>query len=122
MLTVDSTLSDVPQYPATTTQIPRAMGKGQLVVRPIPSQTPSPAWNSGECGTAPRAPLLFHFQGFLHYLVPNSCMDRLLVRASEARNRGQIVSSFLIVMGLGPDSLRVINKNPGKGQLCLTRR
>lgn len=58
-----------------------------------------PAWDRREPGTVPWFPPISS-QGFLLYLVPDSSPDGLLVRASEARNRGETVESFLIVMGL----------------------
>ena len=83
----------LPTPPATTSQIPRAVGQGQLVVSLNPSQTPIPAWDHRGCGPALWAPLLFSFQGFLHCLVLNSYTNEVLVRASEARNRGEAMLS-----------------------------
>lgn len=89
---VGSKPSDFPQHPSTTTQIPRATGKGQLALRLNPPQTPLPAWDRRERGTAPWAPPI-SFHGFLLYPVPSSYPHGLGegIRSKEwGRGRGVI--------------------------------
>lgn len=89
---------DFPQHLTTTTQIPRAMGNGQLI-RLIPSQMPMTALAHRQHGTAAcsRLPPLSGIQ----FIRTQALGDRLR-RKEQGRDSTE---SFLIVMGLEPDSL-----------------
>lgn len=122
MLTVDRKLSDVPAIPSHYHPSTKGSGQGPACCQAPPIPNSKASWERWGLWDSSLGPLLFSFQAssitwyqFTH--------GQALGEGIGSKEWGQTLSSLLIVMGLGPDSLRVINKNPGKRQLsCLTRR